>query len=171
MTEDAERELLAAYRPWLRGVARAMVGPNEVDDLASEGWIAMWRELHTVRGNTGHQAPLDWWLKHIAVQRMGTCLRDWHTPVKQRQHLFTDDVAAVIDLPRELVEMEWAYHHGEIHAALDALTPREREYVIARFWSGMGPAQLTVHFGYKPNALWRTARPKLAGALTHLVTT
>lgn len=167
MTDDEERKLLTHYRPWLRGVARRMAPHRDIDDLAAEGWIAMWRALHTP-ARTDRPAPVDWWLKHIATQRMTMCLRDWHEPMKQRQHAYTDDVAAVVDLPHELGALELAYHHGEIHAALDSLSPREREYVIARFWTGMGPPQLQKHFGYKPDGLWRTARPKLAGVLAHL---
>lgn len=168
MTEDEERDLLAHYRPWLRGVARRVLdGRPGAEDLAQEMWIAMWRALHAP-SRTDRPAPQDWWLKHVATQRMSQCLRDWHDPVKQRQHVYTGDVVEVIDPPVELGALELAYHQGDIHAALENLSPREQEYVLARFWAGMGPAQLTAHFGYKPHGLWRTARPKLATALAHL---
>lgn len=168
MTENEERALLLTYRPWLRGVARKMVADSLVDELAQEGWIAIWRELHHTRDATAHPAPQDWQLKHTAIWRMAACRRDWSEPMKQRQHSFTADVVAVADLPHELGDLELAYHHGEIHAAMGALSPREQEYVIQRFWHGMEAAQLKIHFGYSPNGLWRTGRPKLALALAHL---
>lgn len=160
----SEHELLASYRPWLRTTARrALNGRPGSEDLAQEMWIAMWRALadQTV-------APQDFWLKRQALLRMKTCLRDWHDPMKHRQHVFTHDVTEVADLPAELGTVELAYHHGEIHAALDRLSPREREYVALRFWGGLNYPELAEHFGYRPTNLWRTARPKLAEALEHL---
>ena len=159
--------LLARYRPWLRTVAGDMVGLNLVDDLAAEGWIAMWRASQDDR-DAAVKAPLDWWLKRQAMFRMRQCVRDWFTPAKQRQHVLVDDVTSVIDLPETLPAVEIAYHHGEICAALNQLTPREREYVAMRFWGGATPALLAAHFGYKPHGLWRTAQPKLALSLAHL---
>ncbi len=166
-----EHELLEHYRPWLRTVARGMLaGRPGVEDLAAEGWIAVWKALHARRDVTT-KAPLDWWLKRQAVLRMKTCLRDWHDPVKHRQHVLMDDVTAVVDLPAELGAIELAYHHGEILAALNELTPNEREYVWLRFWvhtGGRFNPLLRQRFGKDAFDLWRTARPKLAAALGHL---
>jgi DNA-directed RNA polymerase specialized sigma24 family protein len=88
--------------------------------------------------------------------------------MKQRQHVWVDDVASVVDLPDLLPDIEWAYHQGEIWHALDALSPREKEYVTMRFRQGQPLSELKNHFGYDPSGLWHTARPKLAKELAHL---
>lgn len=160
-----EHALLGTYRPWLRVVAAGMTTPDRAEDLASEGWIELWRASRSYDGT----APLDWWLKHKAHRRMVTVVdRDWRT-VKATQHVAVESEHAVWEQLRvELPAVELAYHRGQIAAALDRLTRREREYVVARFWGGLNYPELTAHFGYQPQGLWRTARPKLAAALAHL---
>lgn len=165
-----EQELLLSYRGWLRAVAVDLLSGrplSRAQDLAQEGSVAMWRALHSDR-QVDNLAPLDWWLKRQAMFRMRQCVRDWFVPAKEQQHLFVDDVTSIAELPVILPAIEMAYHQGEIYAALDALTPREREYAVMRFWGGATPAALTAHFGYHPAGLWRTARPKLALSLSHL---
>lgn len=156
-----ETELLAHYRPWLRKVAARLTTPDRVEDLSAEAWVELWRAHRTYDGS----APLDWWLKFKARGRMGTVLRNWttapHVPVEAEHHIWDQ-------LRVDPHGMELAYHHGEIARAVDALTPRERQYVIARFWGSLNYPELTELFGYQPQGLWRTARPKLAAQLAHL---
>lgn len=164
-----EHDLLNSYRPWLRVVAARMTTPDKSEDLAAEGWVAMWRAYGSYDG----RAPLDYWLKHVAQQRMISVRRNY-AAVKNTMHQLSglphaDDEVSVWDgLRVELPEIEVAYHQGEIYAALNALTPREREYVLLRFWHGYRAPQMREHFGYAPHALWTTARPKLASSLEHL---
>lgn len=61
-----------------------------------------------------------------------------------------------------------SYHAGEIYDALDCLTASQRKYVVARFWGGMNPVELRDLFGYDPNSLWKTAKPKLQLRLEYL---
>lgn len=160
-----ERELLAEYRPWLRKVAVGMTSPQQAEDLAQEGWIALWRAL---RAHDASKSPQDYWLKTQAHRRMLTVVRNWGTTTNA-QHVAIGDTAGIWEqLQTELPELENAYHHGQICAALAALTPREREYVQLRFWGDLRGAELKAHFGYQPHALWRTAKPKLEAALSHL---
>lgn len=170
-----EVELLEHYRPWLRKVAAGMTLPDRAEDLAQEGWIALWKATQSYDGS----APLDWWLKRKAHGRMLVVIRNWGS-IRNAQHRVVDfdfieslgdelESAWLIQaISLELPEVELAYHHGEIVAALDALTPREREYVVARFWGGLNHPELTAHFGYQPQGLWRTARRKLVAQLEHL---
>lgn len=170
MTETEERKLLEKYRSWLRVVAADLLRgrpPHLIDDLASEGWIAIWKAMHENR-NVDKKAPLDWWLKRQAKLRMTRMIRDWFEPMKQRQHTWVEDVTDYVDLPALLPDIEIAYHRGEIYQALNILSPREREYVVMRYLLAQTPAELTAHFGYEPTALWRTARPKLARELAYL---
>ena len=168
-----QRALLQSYRPWLRVVAANMTTPDKAEECAQEGWIAMWRAYVTYDG----RSPLDYWLKHVAKNRMLSVLRNHaatKNTVQQPAGLpyadhYLDGVDSVWDaLQVELPEIELAYHRGEIYAALNRLTPREREYVLLRFWHGYRAPQMRAHFGYPPHALWTTAKRKLAGSLEHL---
>lgn len=170
MTPDEERELLLHYRPWLRATAADLMQgrpPHRIDDLGQEGWIAMWKAMHEDR-DVAVKAPLDWWLKHRAINRMRNVVRDWFVPGKQRQHIFTDDIPDLMAASAELENIELAYHYGEIRAAVDRLPPREREYVLLRFWGGYTYSRLVAHFGYNTSNVWRIVRPKLVSDLEHL---
>lgn len=165
----AEREILEHYRPWLRKVAAGMTTPARAEELAQEGWIALWRAHRDYDGS----APLDWWLKRKAHGRMLMLVgRDWQT-VKATQdiaagHPTAEEPAVWGRLAVDLGSIEFAYHAGEILDAINRLTPREREYVFLRFWCGWRQPQMVAHFGYEPNGLWRTSRMKLRGGLAHL---
>lgn len=69
--EPTEDEILDSYSLWLYKVATgySQGNPNHerVDDLVQEGRVAMWRALHTHKSES---APLDWWLKTAATNRM-----------------------------------------------------------------------------------------------------
>lgn len=179
MRTDMEEGLLRAYRPWLRKVASGMTSGPVVEDLAQEGWIALWqayRSLDTAK------APADWWLKKKAHGRMLTLVtRDWRTQKAQtwgipagQARSSTDEEMATLgpsvwdELLVELPDVEMAYHAGEIAAALDRLTPRQREYVMLRFWHGYRLPEMRAHFGYEPSALWRDAKKALSASLAHL---
>jgi DNA-directed RNA polymerase specialized sigma24 family protein len=167
--EESERDLLLRYRPWLRVVAADLLQgrpPHLIEDCAAEGWIAMWKALPDGR-DVAVKAPRDWWLKRQAILRMKTVVRDWHVPMKQRQHVFTDDVPDVIAASAELDNVELAYHHGEIMEAIDRLPRRQREYVLLRFWGGLTYSKL-VDLGYNPSEVWSAVRPKLSRDLGHL---
>lgn len=156
--------LLASYRNWLRVVAAHMTVPDKAEDLAQEGWIAMWRASQDYDGSS----PLDYWLKFKARGRMLMVVRNWQTS----PNIPTDELADVWDaLKVELPEIEMAYHEGQVAKALDCLTPREREYVVARFWGGLNYPELTEYFGYPPQGLWRTAKLKLTQKLSDLRST
>jgi len=171
-----EAELLLGYRPWLRAVASRLTGPDKAEDLAQEGWIAMWR---AVGKHDPELAPLDYWLKNAAQSRMFSVLRNYaakkNTSVIAAGHPVSNSTDSVTErdelwdaLSVDLPAVELAYHHGEIAAALTALSPKEREYVELRFWHGFQKRELIAHFGYEPRGLHRTATKKLAVALKHL---
>jgi DNA-directed RNA polymerase specialized sigma24 family protein len=172
MTEAEQRELLLSYKSWLHGTAIALLQgrPDHlITDLEQIGLIAMWEaiELNEIR-QVETKAPLDWWLKRQALFAMNRTIRDWFEPMKQRQHTWVDDVTRYVDLPMLLPGVEMAYHRGEIYQALSELSPKEREYVMLRFWQGQRTPELREHFGYYPSTLWATARKKLQKSLAHL---
>ena len=196
---DTQLARLGDYRSWLLTQAERLLGSHghpDRDDLVQEGYIAMWRALDTYDEAKGALAG---WLTYRARMRMLECIqqRQWTGKPAHRDGRHKVEGPAFIDsLDRELhgdrdggqtrvtvadivagVEYlegtELAYHHGEIMAALEALTPAQRKYVEAKFWHGMSESEIKAEvFGYDAGSLWRSqkngARLKLAEALGHL---
>lgn len=188
MSPDEERELLLSWRPWLRKVARGMTERltqhghgDRSEDLAQEGWIALWQATRTYDGRGG--VSFDYWLRRCAHDRMRVVLRLWMARcrdvnvtelggdpwerVNNWSELASDN--AWVSLLTNLGDVEFAYHHGEIAQAMASLTPRQREYVYLRFHLGYTTPELTAHFGYPPKTLGVRVREKLAVKLAHLI--
>lgn len=131
------------------------------EDLAQEGWIALWQASKSWDPTRG---PLNYWLKFKANGRMVDVLRNWSN---NDIHDFVDTVPDLLHAA-DLGSIELAYHDGEIMEAINSLAPREREYIVRRFWQGMAYSELVSHFGYQPQALQRRSFAKLAKELAHL---
>ena len=161
-----ERELLASYRPWLRAVAATMTTPDRSEEWAQEGWIALWKAWKSWPGD----GDLDVWCKSAARRRMLSMLRDSRAAKRDlRVTQLTGDLSAVIEPSRRVDAAALAYHADEIAEALDRLTPRQRQYVVLRFWNEWTRTELDQHFHTRNSgAMWQTSRPKLAAALAHL---
>jgi len=178
-----EHAVLEEYRGWLRKVAIGLVGANLVEDLAQEGWIAMWRAL---RSHDPAKGALPAWLTLNAFYRMCDCARDEAWLGRPRRHLgrgkladateyaTADDVAVwdrltAADLADDLM---WGYHTGQILAAINRLSPQQRRYVYLRFFRGYRYPDLVEAFGYDPQGLWSSpkngARGKLRAELAEL---
>lgn len=181
---DADDMILNDYRGWLRATAsRLMSDPALIDDLAQEGWIAMWRALRDYRPEKG---ALPAWLTQHAMWRMLDCARDkaWlgrpprnmgSSKVRDVAEYAAADDATVWDRIQSVDvadDLLIAYHRGEIADAVTHLTPQQRRYVYLRFWRGYQRPDMVAEFGYDPTALWNSARNgaklKLRESLAHL---
>lgn len=183
-----ERELLLHYRPWLRKVAggmtrrlRATYVGDIAEDLAQEGWIALWQATMTYDGRGG--VTLDYWLRRSAHDRMRVVLRllmarcrdvnktviagDPWGRINDRSELSSENIWSSLTV--DLLDIEFAYHHGEIAEAMAELTPRQREYVYLRYCRGCNTRELIEHFGYQPTTIGVTVKKKLKIRLAHLV--
>lgn len=184
---DPEK-ILPDYRGWLWRVAMNLARDRQLqEDLAQEGYYAMWEALKTFDASKG---ALPSHLTRAAQQRMyravtkdlflGTPGARGHTreapaiPVDTNPDPDTE-VAGSIDrkLSFELGEVELAYHYGEIMEAIRSLTPKQREYVYYRFWHRMTNIEIQqVIGGGNPSGHWthaeRGARVRLASKLQHL---
>lgn len=184
-------QVLPDYRAWLRKVASGILGPTHeaLDDLVQEGYIAMWRAVETFDPD---QAPADFWIKRSAHQRMllvvrrhmsWTGLPDRRTDGGHGGNVPDRPVLSFAALNEHQIDYDpqdimagdaiekaaLGYHDGEILWALNQLAPREREYVVRRFWQGLtGPELDAVFHVHSPN-IWKKARPILREALAHLV--
>lgn len=189
-------EVLPDYRGWLYRVAMDLLPADAwqalLDDVAQEGYIAMWRAAGTWDPGRG---ALPSWLTGAARLRMRDVTRghgQWtgHEPVRgvtggpdpEPLDVVQDDwlPAALVDSGVALEAVEDGYHHGVIAQAVAALPPEQRRYVFLRFWVGLDPASrapemralraLFPEMGER--GLWdgRTgARRRLAEALAPLV--
>lgn len=182
-------DILKPYRGWLYARAITLLYPTheDLDDLVQEGWIAMWQALSVYDPERG---ALPSWLTTHAKYRMLDVVKDWswtgklpvrdgRNPVRRPELLSLDDERVSGDTvpdpeAEDLMDsVELAYHYGEIGRALDELTPRQRQYVVARFWAGMTGREMAEElFGYDAQGLWSSAkngaRLKLVRKLEHL---
>lgn len=183
-------QILPQYRAWIRKVASGLLSPTHeaLDDLCQEASIAMWRAVGSFDPDA---SPADFWLKRCAVNRMLTVLERGHWTGQPKRHngghggsrpdrpvLSLQRLAADVDMPFDVEDVlagyavqdaVWAYHHGDLVDVLSRLTERERRYVLARFWGGLTGPELDALLATTSTNVWRTARPKLATALHHLI--
>lgn len=147
-----QRDLLAAYRRWLLRVAwEYATGPEHARDLAQEGWIAMWRASQTA---TPAGISQQTYLMKSARYRMLRCVtkQTWLGMPDRRapgyggtaRRVWAKDAEVAYGGIADLGELgagaalydgvEYAYHHGEIMAALNELSAAQREKVLRAFW-------------------------------------
>jgi RNA polymerase sigma factor (sigma-70 family) len=165
--------LLVNYRGWLRKVATGLIGDHAlVDDLAQEGWIAMWRATATYDPDRG---ALPDWLTDHAYWRMLTCVSNQAWLGRPRRNLGRGRLSDYVEHPTADDASIWelltaadvldgvalAYHRGQILEAINRLSPSQRRYVYLRFWRGYKHPDLVEAFGYDPQALWSS---KINGA-------
>lgn len=161
-------DILTTLRPWLVRTARGMRSVNasmSFEDLCQEGSIAMWKALNAYDPTRG---PVDLWLKAKARWSMLNAIARDRAYVTESASDIDDD----FECADRSIDMDLAYHEGEIHEAISRLTPKQREYVLRRFWGQQGTRELTSVFGYDPGSLWTSqrngARKKLRESLAHL---
>lgn len=157
--------MLGKYRRWLLKTASELAPrrPNDWLDLAQEGWVAMWRALRSFDPARGAEVT---YLQTAARMRMVECLRRslWTGTPGARGHIretpatpvdpdwdWVDEAVSAAALCQDLDE---AYHRGEILAAINRLTPTQRQYVYLRFWLGYRQSELADIFGCNPRLLW-----------------
>lgn len=170
-----DSDLLLEMRPWLRAEAAFRLGwerARHTEDLAQEGWIAVWKALPSYPAGRAEELRLPW-CKTVARNRMLNWVRDeCRAPVRGEDNsTLVDDMASVWEGAEAAHDVFVGYHRGEILAALSQLTQRQRDYVVARYWHGMSAKELDAHFGVTNTAAcyWNTRiKAGLAEKLAHL---
>jgi RNA polymerase sigma factor (sigma-70 family) len=171
----SDADLLLEMRPWLRAEAAFRLGwerSRHTEDLAQEGWIAVWKALPDYPAGRAEELRIPW-CKTVARNRMLNWIRDeLLAPTRGEDNsTLVDDMATVWEGAQAAHEVDRSYHDGEIAAALQQLTLRQRDYVVARYWHGMSAKELDAHFGVTncAAAYWNTrVRSGLAEKLGHL---
>jgi DNA-directed RNA polymerase specialized sigma24 family protein len=116
-----------------------------------------------------------------AINRIRSCIRDQTNFGDSRSRsegygnrlpvtpIPVDSDDPIWNIPEESLDelVRDAYFEGRVHDAVEALPPRQREYVRMRFWELAPPVELRESFG--TNAAWYKAKSKLADSLGDLV--
>ena len=118
------RRLLQAIGPYLRAIARRMLGQDEAEDAVQEILLV----VHGVRHTYEPGQPFRPWLSTIATRRCIDILRR-----RQREGLRVGDALAleaqVDEAPDPLARLEQAQRGERLHAAVAGLSPGQRDAV------------------------------------------
>ncbi len=118
------RRLLQAIGPYLRAIARRMLGQEEAEDAVQEILLV----VHGVRHTYEPGRPFRPWLSTIATRRCIDILRR-----RQREGLRVGDALAleaqVDEAPDPLARLEQAQRGERLHAAVAGLSPGQRDAV------------------------------------------
>jgi RNA polymerase sigma-70 factor, ECF subfamily len=133
--------LFREHHPAVQAYARRRVPPEDVDDIASETFLVVWRRLDDVP-----EAPLPWLLA-VARNVVGT---EWRGAAR-RERLWLKAQSGHTE-GYDPGEPETAYEH--VLSALSALNERDREALTLVAWDGLTPAQAAAALGV-PSARFR----------------
>ncbi|WP_271679929.1 sigma-70 family RNA polymerase sigma factor [Thermomonas mangrovi] len=118
------RRLLQAIGPYLRAIARRMLGQDEAEDAVQEILLV----VHGVRHTYEPGRPFRPWLSTIATRRCIDILRR-----RQREGLRVGDALALEaqadEAPDPLERLEQAQRGERLHAAVAGLSPGQRDAV------------------------------------------
>ena len=122
--QQAYHALLQAIGPWLRTIARRMLGHEDAEDAVQEILLV----VHGVRHTYEPGRPFKPWLSTIATRRCIDILRR-----RQREGLRVGDAMALEaeadDGPDPLERLERAQRGERLHAAVAGLSPGQRDAV------------------------------------------
>ena len=122
--QQAYRALLQAVGPWLRTIARRMLGHEDAEDAVQEILLV----VHGVRHTYEPGRPFKPWLSTIATRRCIDILRR-----RRREGLRVGDAMALEaeadDAPDPLERLERAQRGERLHAAVAGLSPGQRDAV------------------------------------------
>ena len=118
------RRLLQAIGPYLRAIARRMLGQDEAEDAVQEILLV----VHGVRHTYEPGRPFRPWLSTIATRRCIDILRR-----RQREGLRVGDAQALEaqadEVPDPLARLEQAQRSERLHAAVAGLSRGQRDAV------------------------------------------
>lgn len=179
--------LTPELRAWLMATARGLWQANSrigAEDLAQEGWIAMWAAQSKLDGGKGNGMA---YLRQCARRRMVDVLRSarYYTKAGRKPINLELPVPTIDDGDSEdgavkiwdelaigdnIDALVLAYHEGEIWRAIGELPSVQRDYVVLRFYRGFNDLEARTAVG-KPNSngLWSTVKATLHEKLDHLV--
>lgn len=187
LANDVEAALLSAeLRGWLLATGKSLWPGNcriSAEDLAQEGWVAMWRAAKAYDPERGSLIGL---LKQAARRRMVDVLRQeryyvkagrngsgLEIPVPTKDDGDSESDAAVtlwdeLAISDNIDALITAYHEGEIWQAVNELPERQRQYVLIRFYQGYTHTETMALMQSNAQGIWSKARVRLKERLEHL---
>lgn len=146
--EVAFAALYTAVQPGLLWYLRALVGNDDADDVASEAWLHIARDLRGLRDSTGFRG----WAVTIARHRAMDHLRR-----RSRHPVVSVPVEELIDLPAghsDSCDEAMASFSTDAAVALIATLPREQaEAVLLRVVVGLDADATARALGKRPGAV------------------
>ena len=199
MDHSKPETVLPHFRGWLFTIVRSYYPTDFAmqNDLAQEGYIAMWKALGKFDPSKAadYQGALVLWVTKAAKMRMSDVVRRQTltgTPIK-RGH--TRELPGVpLDAlsgggESDTHDNQWlnrllgsaaladsvymAYHRGEIYEALNSLELEDRSLIYQMFWEDKGVSEIGKSFGITEGAVrhrWKRAQEVLKPQLKHLET-
>lgn len=173
-------KVLPRYKNWLLKIAwEYSSNLSEVQDLAQEGYIAMWKALQTfdesknIKLSTHLMNKARWRISEVRARGTYTGMpsragkrhtagteanKNTEQSVDMSESMFDIEISDNID------SILLAYHHGEIMEAINSLPVQQRKRVYDRFWKN--------DYDAKNSAWWFGkrigARDRLKERLGHL---
>jgi DNA-directed RNA polymerase specialized sigma24 family protein len=149
-------------------------GQGNWDDIVQEALIHVWDVAARKPGTSAVYLAKASRMKALKIASGEPMTGGDSTPGPKYRPTLVEQEAAEEPQSRDLAleAVEWGYHHGLLHEALGALNPRDREYVVRRFWLTETNTEIARLWGSSNKALenrWhRTIKPRLTEALREL---
>jgi RNA polymerase sigma factor (sigma-70 family) len=193
--------LLRDFKPWLYKEAyrwASVYGRNSrdndyIEDLAQEGWVAMWRSGQSFDPENEKGLTLRQCVLADARSRIKLCAARGdslgqgkefsehktqarvpqsaikHVPDLGIESVDQDpDIVAALAVGESLDFVALAYHEGEIMKAINELSSKQRDVVYLRFWCGMTQQEINAAYNVDSYAVWHAAKQVLKVKLSHL---
>jgi DNA-directed RNA polymerase specialized sigma24 family protein len=180
--ELTDQEMVENYWKWAHKVAGSILPrgqrSHDFDDVVQEGLI------HVLKTADGMPAPF---VAKGARYRMLAAATGERQPTggdptpgpRYRPTTVSHDadesgewLDSLMRGPDLLDAAALAYHHGELAQVINGLEPRDRNYIVQRFWNGKTDTEIAAEDGVARNfwhTRWRkTLAPRLAKELAHL---
>jgi len=169
--EHALQELYDTLAPWVLGLAhRILHDEAEAEDVVSDVFVKVWRQVHTHDPGRGPLVP---WILSItrnrALDELRRRRRWWRKAERWEQAQGTVEEAGD-RAPNEAAVPGWPLHR-EVHAALATLPDELRRVVTLAYFEGLSHSQIARRLQQPLGTVktrLRAAHRKLTDQLGHL---
>jgi RNA polymerase sigma-70 factor (ECF subfamily) len=165
-------QLVARYQARITRTVHRLIGwgrRGDVEDIVQEVFLAALDHGHAFRG----EASVSTWLTAIAVNKCRSHGRRlsvmWRRLVRPQQELADRSGPPSVENPDSLVRAETSQR---VREAVQALSPRDREVVVLRYFEELSASEVAQMTRQSRNAVevrLHRARARLAGALRDVI--